>query len=381
MQPDEPSEATITDIEVIPVSVPLRPESEPMGLAPYVGSGEELTETIRLLVKLTTAGGVTGWGEMWPEASYSPAATRAVLKEDIIPQVVGMEVWDTEGLTGLFEREYIDCRAFVGGVDIAMWDAYGKILDVPLNELLGGRHSKRLPFAYLVGILDIDRSREHTRRAIDAGFDVLKAKGSNDWRQDVERLVAIDDEADGQLDLRLDPNQAWSQGETVRAVSALEDAGVRLQYIEQPTRVDAPDTLASLRQRTQTPIAVNEDTYRPRSLSQLCQHGAVDAAVVDLVPSGGIAATKRLAAVASEHDVTLAHHNGFDLGIKTAAILHLVTSTPGFSVASDTVYYGLDGHVIDKPFQFTDGTLAVPEGAGLGVTVDETALSKYTVTL
>lgn len=375
------SDSTVTDIELTPVKIPLRPESESMGLAPYVGSGEELTETVRLIIRLETAGGVTGWGEIWPEASYSPKATKSVVESDIIPQVVGMQVWDTDGLTRLFEREYVDCRAFVGGVEMAMWDAYGKLLDVPLYELLGGKRRDNLPFAYLVGILDIDRSREHVRRALDAGFDVLKAKGSSNWKQDINRIVAMNDEADGELSFRLDPNQAWDAGDTVRALSALEDAGVRLQYIEQPTRVDTPDTLASLRQRTQTPIAINEDTYRPRSLTRLCQSGAIDAAVVDLVPSGGIAATRRLAAVADEYDIALAHHNGFDLGIKTAAILHLVTSTPGFTLASDTVYYALDGSVVVEPFSFTNGTLPVPDGPGLGITIDETAISEHQITL
>ena len=381
MEREAMADATITDIDVTPVRIPLRPESEPMGLAPYVGSGEQLTETVRFVLRLEVASGVTGWGEFWPEAAYTPAAAKAVIEEDIAPQIVGRPVWDTDGLRRLFEREYIDARAFVGGIEMAMWDAYGKLLGVPLYELLGGKRMDEVPFAYLLGILDSDRSREHVKRALDSGFDVIKAKGSADWRRDVERMVAMHDEADGAVEFRLDPNQAWSPEDAVRALSALEDAGVRLQYIEQPTRVDSPELLASLRGRTRTPIAINEDTYRPRSLTDLCREGAIDAAVVDLVPSGGIAATRRLAAVATECNVSLAHHNGFDLGIKTAAILHLVTSTPGFTAASDTVYYALDGHVVGDPFSFTDGTLTVPDSPGLGVTVNESALSEHRVTL
>lgn len=373
------SDTEIVTIETIPVSLPLRPDSEPGGVAPYIGNAERLTETKRLIVRLELACGVTGWGEMWPEAAYGTRATDTILREEIAPQIIGMEAWETESVTELFEREYVDARAFVGAIEMAMWDAYGTYLDVPLYELLGGKTTDYVPFAYLVGIFDEDRSRMHVRRAIDRGFDVLKVKGSADWKNDVRRLKAMHDEADGRLDFRLDPNQGWSPEDAVRALATLEDNGIYLQYIEQPIRVDTPETLVTLRNRVRTPIAINEDTYRPRSLSKLCQRGAIDAAVVDLVPSGGITALRRLAGVAMEFDVSLAHHNAFDLGIKTAAITHVVASTPGFTAASDTVYDGIADDIIENPLSVTDGTISIPDGAGLGVSVDETKLSKYRI--
>lgn len=361
----------ITGVEAIPIEVPLRPSSEPGGLAPYVGNDESIESVRRMLVRIETDGGVVGWGELWPDAALSVPATKATIETDVAERVVGTPVWNVEPLAEAFAREYFDARSFVGAVEVAMWDAHGKHLGVPLYQLLGGRCRETVPVAYLMGILDADRSREHARWATEQGFEVLKTKGGNDWRSDVDRLVAIHDAVGGGVDLRLDPNQGWAFGEAVRVAARLERRGVDLQYLEQPIRTDAATELARLRSRVRSPIAANEDTYRPGGLRRLCEAGAVDAAVVDLVPSGGISGVRRLAAVAAEYGVSLAHHNAFDLGIKTAAILHTVAATPAFDLAADTVYYAIGDDVVAEPFDPAGGSMAVPEGPGLGVQVDE----------
>ena len=127
---------------------------------------------------------------------------------------------------------------------------------------------------YCVGILPLDESRTHARRVLEAGYDVLKTKAGRDWRHDVERIIAMDDEVDGQLEFRLNPNQGWRLDEAVRVGAALEDAGVYLQSLEQPIRVNSHRSLARLRERTRQPIAPNEDTYIAHNLRSLIEAGA-----------------------------------------------------------------------------------------------------------
>lgn len=370
----------ITSLSAIPVEMELRP-LEDNGVAPYVGSSLAVDSVQRMLVKLETDEGITGWGEMRPELGVETTAT--FLEETIASQVVGRQVWEVEAFTtDPFYTEYTNIASFVAAVEMAMLDAHGKALDVPVHQLVGGKCTDRVPFADALGILDPETSRQYARRSLEQGFDVLKLKAgppNSDWEHDVERVIAMHDEVDGALEFRLDPNQTWSFDEAVRVGARLEDEGIYLQYLEQPVSTNSVGTYARLRSRLKTPVGVNEDTYHPGNLAALLKADAIDVAVVDIVPSGGILALKKLAAQAAAEGVSMAHHCGFDLGVKTAAILHAVSSTPAINLPSDIAYHHWVDDVIEVPFEIDEGTIDVPDLAGLGVTVDESKVERYRI--
>ncbi|AGN01332.1 mandelate racemase/muconate lactonizing protein [Salinarchaeum sp. Harcht-Bsk1] len=367
----------VTDVEAIPVAMEVLPESDPNGLAPYVTNHGQVETMERMLIRLETDSGVTGWGEM--RSSLALETTASVIENDVAPELVGRSVAEAEAFADEFFYEYLDVGPFVGGVEMAMHDALGKIRGVPVHELLGGKTRDSVEFAYCVGILDEEDSREHARRALDGGYSVLKTKAGRDWTEDVRRILAMDDEADGELSFRLDPNQGWTPDQAVRVGAALGDNGVYCQYLEQPVRIDSVGTYESLRNRLRTPIAVNEDTYFDRNLFQHGAAGAIDCAVIDVVPAGGFRAAKRLAGVADDAGISLAHHNAFDLGVKTAAVLHLTASTPAINLPPDTIYYAWADDVIAEPFEVDDAEIEVPDGPGLGVDVDEGKLEQYRI--
>lgn len=366
----------ISEVEAIPVAMDIKPLEEPYGLAPYRSNHDAIESRKRMLIRVETEKGITGWGEtlMLMESSE---ATKAVIDHVIAPELVGRDIDDIQSFTEAFYFPYTRIHPFIGAIETALWDAHGKTLGASVSELLGGRVVNEVPIAFCLGILSPEESREHAVFAKDAGFEVLKTKAGLDWSEDVNRLQAMYDAVDGELDFRLDPNQGWTFEESVRATAALEDAGIYLQYLEQPMRIDTYGAYAKLRSRTRTPIAVNEDTYFERNFSHLLKVDAVDVGVIDLVPTGGILATKDLAATAAEAGVSLSHHSGFDLGVKTAAMLHTVATTPAINLASDSVYYAWDDNIIEEPLPIKDGAMPVPEGPGLGVTIDESKVERY----
>lgn len=367
----------ITDLECIPVAMDVKPRAEPDGLAPYVTNHGAVETMERMLIRLETSDGVTGWGEM--RTTLSAASTATVIEHDLAPELIGREVWEIEAFANAFFYEYMDTRTFVGGVEMAMWDALGKYRDAPVHQLLGGKTTDAVEFAYCVGILSPEESRPHARRALEGGYSVLKTKAGRDWRQDVARIVAMHDEAEGALEFRLDPNQGWNFEDAVRVGAMLEDENIYLQYMEQPIRIDSFGTMKRLRSRLKTPIAANEDMYFPRNLLQMGRADAIDVGVVDIIPAGGILGMKRLAGVAGDLGISLSHHCAFDLGIKTAAVVHAVASTPEINLPPDTVYYAWEDDVITEPFTITDGTIAVPDAPGLGIEVDEAKVEQYRV--
>lgn len=387
----------VTSIETIPVEVPVKSLESGFGIAPYVDSGrlhqtsealsfeealeendQAATSGKKLLIRLETNVGVTGWGETnVPTMEMG----ETIIEELIAPKVIGRQVWNIEDLVGEFKTYaswyYMDVTAFVGGVEMAMWDALGKHLEMPVHRFIGGKGPDSVPVAFCLGLLSPEESRQHARFARAEGFSVLKTKASRYWEDDLERVKAMHDEVDGELAFRVDPNQAWTFEDTVRFGAQLEDAGIYLQYLEQPIRVDAFGTLKRLRERLQTPIAINEDSYFQHNLSQITKEDAIDAAVVDIIPSGGILQFKKIAAVAEEAGISLAHHSNFDLGIKMAAKLQVATSTPALNLALDSVYYAYEDHLLETPLEYSNGQITVPERPGLAGRINEAKVEEY----
>lgn len=381
----------ITNVEAYAVSVPIV-DIDDGGIAPYVTNHGRVEKMERMIIRIDTDEGVSGWGEM--RVFLSPAATKAVLEDGIAQWVVGRSPFELETFRRQIFIEYTNVDMFFAAIETACWDIVGKVLERPVYELLGGwtapaptertntptRESERtVDIAYCLGILSPEASREHAARAYNEGYSVLKTKAGRDWREDVRRIEAMHDEVDGRLDFRLDPNQGWSLDEAVRVAASLEDAGIYLQYMEQPIRVDSHTALARLRERTRQPIGPNEDTYIPRNLRKLIERGALDVAVVDMTPAGGITALRQLAGIAEDAGVPLVHHCAFDLGIRTAAILHAVTGIPGFTLPPDSVYYAWEEDILTDPLSVENGAIAVPDDPGLGIEVDKDSLDEYRI--
>jgi len=366
----------IVSVDAIPVEVPVAPLEEEDGLAPYVSNHDEVWSVDRMMIRVETADGTIGWGEMLVTLK-SPEATQAIIEHVIAPELVGRSITDIQAFVESFYFPYVKIDPYIGGVEMALWDAHGKQLGAPVHELLGGKTRDAVPVAYCVGILPPEESAQHAQTALDKGFSALKTKAGPDWHDDVDRLTAMHDAVDGDLEFRLDPNQGWTFEDAVRAVASLENEGVFLQYIEQPVRIESYGTYQQLRSRLRTPIGVNEDTYFRRNLYHLLSEDAIDVGVVDIVPAGGILRTKGLASMAAEAGVSLSHHCGFDLGVKTAAMLHTVSSTPGINLPPDTVYYAWDDYVVENPLPVEDGRIPVPDDPGLGVVVDDAKIEEY----
>ncbi|WP_435181335.1 mandelate racemase/muconate lactonizing enzyme family protein [Halorussus sp. AFM4] len=382
----------ITEIEAIPVTVPLAP-IEDGGIAPYRTNHGELHEMDRILVRVETDEDFVGWGEV--RAFLSPAATVAVIEKGVAPLVVGQSPFEIERLRRQVFIEYTNANMFFAPVETACWDIVGKALGRPVYELLGGwtathqanmQHrehieqqddDRQVEFAYALGIFSPEESREYAQRALEEGYSVLKTKAGRDWRTDVERIRAMHEETDGQLEFRIDPNQGWTSQDAVRVGGMLEDDGIYLQYMEQPIRVDNHGGLAALRSRTKQPIAANEDTYIPHNMREMIDANSVDVGVIDITPSGGISGVRQLANIAEDGGLSLAHHCAFDLGIRTAAILHTVYSIPAINLPSDTAYFGWEDDIIQNPFTIEDGRMQVPNAPGLGVTIDWDAIDRY----
>jgi len=226
-----------------------------------------------------------------------------------------------------------------------------------------------------MGIQAPPRAAETARWHVERGFSTLKAKGGRNPRHDVEMVKAMREAVGDELEIRLDPNQAYSPEVALQLARQLEP--YRLQYFEQPTRQDLLEEHADIRRNTRMRIALNESVSGPASVLRIIEKGAADVVMPDFPQAGGILEVKKVAAVAEAAGLTAVMHCGHDMGVKTAAMVHVAASTPAFGLANDSTYYALQEDITVDPLVIVSGAIEVPEKPGLGVEVDREKLKRY----
>ncbi|MED5449431.1 MAG: mandelate racemase/muconate lactonizing enzyme family protein, partial [Planctomycetota bacterium] len=273
-----------------------------------------------------------------------------------------------------------DCRLetrLKSGIELALWDLKGKALGVPVVELLGGKIRDAVDVAACMGIQTYERAGEIASFYVEQGFKSLKTKAGSDMQEDLEMVRGVRDAVGDRLNLRIDPNRAYSLDEAIELSKQLEQ--YELEYLEQPIPAEPLANAARLRAETKTPIALNESVVDPASVWEILEAGAAEFILPDTHIAGGIWPCVEIGHLGHAAGVPCIMHCGHDLGPKTAAMVHVAGACPAYTLGNDSTYFGLEDDVTLEPFIIRDGQIAVPDVAGLGCDVDPEKLERYRV--
>jgi D-galactarolactone cycloisomerase len=306
--------------------------------------------------------------------------------------LTGVEVQRTEVV-----REICETVDLHGGrpwaVEIAVWDALGKVLGVPLWKLLGGRNEHLVAYASsgeLLGPAErVERClalRERNVRAVKIRFHWA------DWREDVAVIAAVRDAVGRGMEIMVDANQGWrmpgdraSRWDVATAAQCareLEQLGV--YWLEEPLRTDDLDGYRALRARTGIRLAAGELVRSAGEARDLVVRGGVDVVQADVLFVGGIGGCRRLAAHADLHGRAWSPHT-WSNGLGLVANLHAalaVSTVPFVEVPYDPPAWSPERRdwLLPQPLEIAaDGTIAPPPGPGLGVELDLDHLEQWRV--
>ena len=343
-----------------------------------------------LLLRIETDSGIVGWGEPVVEGR---AHTVAAAVDELSDYLIGKDPrfiedhWQAMYRGGFYRGGPILMSA-IAGIDQALWDIKGRHLGVPVHELLGGRVRDRIRVYAWVGgdrPADIVASAE---RAIAAGFKATKMNLTEEM-QIVDTIARVDDavariaslrEAVGnRLDIAVDFHGRVHRPMARVLVDAI--APYRPLFIEEPVLPEHLDDMADLRRSTAVPIATGERLYSRYDFRRLLELGAADIIQPDLSHAGGVTECRKIAAMAEAYDVALAPH--CPLGpIALAACLQVdaVSHNAFIQEQSQGIHYNQQNDLtryVANPevFRFEAGFVAIPEGPGLGVDIDEAAVA------
>jgi glucarate dehydratase len=339
----------------------------------------------RIIVEVLTDEGLIGLGECYGGASREGQLT------EMRPLLIGEDPFQLERIRWkLGAPSSLKLFGHVLGfaaLEFACLDLQGKALGKPVCEIIGGKMRDEVTFAaYLFYRYNneemrgevsnseqmVEFAKELTKRY---GFTTLKYKnGVFPPDEEIETFIALR-KAFPKLNIRLDPNAAWSVTTAVRVARKLHDYDV--EYLEDPVwgmramaRVNAKAPWVTL--------ASNMSVFAFEDLAPNVAMNVLDVVLLDPHWYGGISRARLAGQICEAMGVDVGMHSGAEFGISQAAMLHLGASLPNLTMALDSHYHHLTDDILEGgKFQYREGKMAVPKGPGLGVKLDRDKLAKY----
>lgn len=359
----------ITRLTVFQKNLPLKD--------PYWLSGGRLKFEVldATFIKVETDTGVVGWGEGTPWGhTYVPAHGPGIRSaiETMAPAIIGQDPRKLETIERAMDTCLPGHLYAKQPVDLACWDIMGKITDLSIADLLGGKRNSGTPAASSVSSGEPDYMMNIINTYRDLGYVAHSAKvGGSDTAKDIERIRHIEYQRRNDEIILYDVNRSWTRREASIVMNAVSDLGVTF---EQPG--ETLDDIEQIRKVTTSPISVDESLVTLRDATRIARDGIADVFGIKLNRVGGLTKARRMRDVALEHGIQIfVMATGGSVMADTEAA-HLAQSIPdAFIQACWSCQDMLTLDIApDSGPRCIDGFITIDDTPGLGVTPDEKLL-------
>jgi L-alanine-DL-glutamate epimerase-like enolase superfamily enzyme len=272
----------------------------------------------------------------------------------------------------------------ISGIDLALWDIFGKVAGQPVSRLLGGSYRSRVkPYGSIL-FDEPDVLQRRLAETVERGFRAIKLGwrpfGRRSRRFD-ELLMRTAREAVGdQVELMVDAGgseQFWPHGLNWARETARMLADYDVAWFEEPLPPDDLDGYAELTRTSPVPIAGGEVLTRRQSFLPWIERRAVDIIQPDCTKNGGLSESRRIAWMAQDHNIRFVPH-GWNTCVGLAADLQLTAALPHAAyVEYLTPSAYIDDLAVAPPRLDGAGLLPIPERPGLGIEIDREKLKRY----
>lgn len=380
LPPPRDSAARIARIRLHPL-LHRMPDSHAYGMARGLTAARAAT-----LVEIETTTGVTGWGEAWGPPGF-PAAYLGLVEP----------LWRGARLTdhaALFHRVIAQnyhlglqngLMALLSGIDIAVHDALGKELGLPVHALLGGRAREEVLCYASGGYFTADPARGLASQLPRfAGFPACKIKIGRGAADDAARVRLVREAHGPAMRVFVDANGNYTLDQVLASMRALD--GLEVGWFEEPLAPAEEEGYRLLHARATVPVATGEALYTAFAFDRLLAPRAIDVAQPDLALVGGLGQGRLISQLCTLRHARLSPHV-WGSGLGLAAAVHLVAAHPAYPATTnepdppwveyDVADNPLQDEILQAPLRPVAGRIAVPEAPGLGVEPDRAALARF----
>ena len=372
----------IASIEVFPIRLPLKAVlTLPRGAARTLDEGKRIA-----LVKITDTDGNVGWGEAGPSRRWSAETLESCvssIRNYLAPVVIGHDVFDIAGLHAKMNRELavgMDPGQPIAkcAIDLAVHDLIGKRLGINLQSWLGAKRENCVPLSRLVSAATPQEAAQITEAAWAEGFRGFKVKVAHHKELDAEIVTAVVKAARGAY-VWADANQGYTLEEALRMCRLFEALGITL--FEQPVPMSDVYAMKKLLSATGLTIALDEAAIGLPFVIDMLRRDAVEGLAIKISKVGGVHYARQMCDLALNAGLTLIGSGLMDAPIGFAASVHL------FAAYGIRLPVDLNGpqfiaeDYLAEPLPVRDQVAYVPQGPGLGVTIDEDKVRRFALPL
>jgi galactonate dehydratase len=324
-----------------------------------------------VLIKLTADDGTVGWGETY--GIVAPDAVTAIIDDVLGPLLVGRDprdpvviqedLYDLMRVRGFFGGFYVDA---IAGIDIAIWDLFGKLVGQPVVKLLGGQRQERVP-AYVSGLpgATLDARLALARDFRTRGFDAFKYAAAVSFEGIVQEMRVLREGLGPDVRLMVDLHWKFTAQEAIQLIDQL--APFRPYFVEAPCQPEDIDGQAQVGVSARVPLALGEELrtvfeYRPRM-----ERRAMSIVQPEMGHTG-ISQFMQIGRMANAFHMKVIPHASIGIGIYQAASLHATAALPNAPM------HEYQHSVFDRNLRYVDTTMrceqgffTLPQGPGLGI--------------
>lgn len=336
-----------------------------------------------VLVRITFADGSKGLGEGTTIGglSYgteSPESIQSAIETYLKPALVGRDGNDINGAIALMDKLVQGNRIAKTAIEIALWDGLGRRLGQSVAQLFGGRVHDRLPVAWTLasGNSQTDIDEAEKMLALGRHRDFKLKIGKRPVKQDIAHVAAIARAVGDRGTIRVDVNQAWNLTDARYGVRGLQDIGCIL--VEQPVARDRLAALKSLTDGYEIAIMADEALQGPVDAMRVAAARSADVFAVKVCQSGGLKAASDVIAIGRAAGIDLYGGTMLETGLGTAASLQLFSTVPEWQFGTEM--FGpllLTEDILSAPMDYSNFSVAVPSGPGIGVSLDDDKVNFY----
>ncbi|MEM0945934.1 MAG: enolase C-terminal domain-like protein [Pseudomonadota bacterium] len=343
------------------------------------GSGDVAAINVALC-ELRTDSGLTGWGEAspWPVFTGTLEGSAAALHTHLRPVVLGRDPVLVDPIMTAAERALVGHTEAKAALECALLDLVGQIAELPVSELLGGRHRDSIPLSFSIANPDFDADLDDVAAMWDAGVRIYKIKtGFSDHRFDLMRLEKLRARYGEEIRLRIDYNQGMRAYDAIRRIKDLE--AFAPEFVEQPVRMFEREALAEITRAVDVPIMADESVMDTRDAFRGAALRMADIFSLKIAKSGGMRRCLEIAAIARAAGIEVYGGCMFETSIAHTAGAHLMAAVPELVLGCEfymSTYYAKADIAVD-PFPVRNGDVHVPTAPGLGTAPDPDMLDRY----
>jgi L-alanine-DL-glutamate epimerase-like enolase superfamily enzyme len=354
-------ELRITGIDIFRASIPM--------VAPFRIALGVISEAEYLFVRITTNGGVSGWGEAtpFPPITGDTQAINAAAASDLARLILRKDPLDIEGRVAEMARFLAFNSSVRAAFDMALHDVAGKVAGLPLYTLLGGGR-RSLTTDVTVGLGEPEVMARQAAELARSGVPTIKVKLGTTVAEDVQRIRSIRAAIGDELPLRVDANQGWDFPTAVGVLTRLSSSGI--EYCEQPIAHWDHDNLRRLRERVSIPIMADESVFDHHDAFTLTAGGCCDFLNIKLAKSGGIRIALKIDAVAEACGARCMLGCMLETRLGLTAAAHLVSARPNICYADLDSHFQLKEDPILGGARWERGIIELPAEPGIGAEVD-----------